>query len=75
MLKSKYLFALALFIPLVGAALPAEAQKKNSGDAARAECFRQAQEAANAVMGENAEKNARGASAYRACTQKAGIRQ
>ena len=45
---------------------------KHSARAASLE-FSSAPPATNAVM-ENAEKNARGAAAYRACAQKAGIR-
>ncbi|SDS21462.1 hypothetical protein [Bradyrhizobium canariense] len=81
MLNAKFLFGLALFIPLFGLAMPAEAQKAQKRDvnAIRAECFRQANEAAasagvGAAAGNTAERNALGYSAYRACAQKNGIR-
>jgi hypothetical protein len=75
MLSAKSLFALALLVPLVGAAIPAEAAKQNS-TAARAECFRKANEAVAALnVGANiADKNAMGQDAYRQCCFKAGIR-
>lgn len=74
MLNTKSLFGLALLIPLLGAAIPAEAAK--DATAARAACFEQAQAAVAALRADAqpAEKNARGVSAYRACAQKAGIR-
>ena len=77
MLNAKFLFGLALLIPLLGAAMPAEAAKaKVDITAARAACFEQAQAAANAVGpgAPIAEKQARGADAYRQCCLKAGIR-
>jgi hypothetical protein len=78
MLSLKSLFAFAVLVPLVGAAIPAEAAKaaKSNASAARAECFRQANEAVAAV-GFNpttADKNAVGQDAYRQCCFKAGIR-
>jgi hypothetical protein len=47
MLNAKSLFAFAVLVPLLGAAIPAEAAKatKSNSTAARAECFRQANEA------------------------------
>jgi hypothetical protein len=68
----------ALLIPFVLAlSLPAEAAKKKaagtSADAARTECFRQANAAAAGGL-TTAEKNSDGVSAYRNCAQKAGIR-
>jgi hypothetical protein len=74
MLSTKSLFALALLVPLVGAAVPAEAAKKNS-TAARAECFRKANEAvaAQGFSANTADKNAMGQDAYRQCCYKAGI--
>ena len=74
----KSLFAFAVLVPLVGAAMPAEAAKaaKSNSSAARAECFRQANEAV-AAIGFNpnaADKNAVGQDAYRQCCFKAGIR-
>jgi hypothetical protein len=78
MLNAKFLFCLALLIPLFGVAIPAEAQKRDV-NAIRAECFRQANEAAanagvGAAAGNTADRNAMGYSAYRACAQKNGIR-
>ena len=51
MLSLKSLFAFAVLVPLVGAAIPAEAAKaaKSNSTAARAECFRQANEAVAAI--------------------------
>jgi hypothetical protein len=78
MLNAKFLFGFALFIPLLGLAIPAEAQKRDV-NAIRAECFRQANEAAGATgigaaVGNTADRNAAGYSAYRACAHKNGIR-
>jgi hypothetical protein len=78
MLNAKFLFCLALLIPLFGVAMPAEAQKRDV-NAIRAECFRQANEAANsagvgATVGSTSNRNAMGYSAYRACAHKNGIR-
>jgi hypothetical protein len=64
-----------ILAPILGATIPAEAAKKNS-DAARAEYFRQANEAV-ANVGFNptiADRNAVGQAAYRQCCFKAGIR-
>ena len=77
-MNTRFLFALALFVPLVGLAMPAEAQKRDV-NAIRAECFRKANEAAatagiGAAAGTTADRNAMGYSAYRACAQKNGIR-
>jgi len=74
MLNTKFLFGLALLVPLLGIAIPAEAAKNST--AARAECFRQANEAvAKAGVGANfSDKNAVGQDAYRQCCFKAGIR-
>jgi hypothetical protein len=74
-------FAFVLLVPalLALSVSQAAAQKqRQSADAARAECFRQANEAANAVnlasTGATAERNARGVSAYRDCARRMGIR-
>ena len=78
MLSLKSLIAFAVLVPLVGAAIPAEAAKaaKSNSTAARAECFRQANEAAAAQgVGANiGDKNTMGQDAYRQCCFKAGIR-
>jgi hypothetical protein len=75
MLSTRSLFALAFLVPLVGAAIPAEAAKQNVS-AARAECFRKANEAvaAQGFSAGIADKNAMGQDAYRQCCFKAGIR-
>jgi hypothetical protein len=75
MLKPKCLFAATLLIPLLGAAIPADAAKMDP-KAARAACFQKANEAV-AAMGFSpnpADKNAVGLDAYRQCCLKAGIR-
>lgn len=74
MLKPNILFGVALLIPLLGAAIPAEAAKTNT-TAARAACFHQAA-AARAAAGpdaRSAEKQADGYDAYASCCRKAGI--
>ena len=75
MLKPKFLVAFALLVPLMGAAIPAQAAKMDS-KAARAACFQKANEAvaAQGFSANTAEKNAMGLDAYRQCCQKAGIR-
>jgi hypothetical protein len=76
MLNAKSLFALALLVPLVGVAMPAQAAKTNSS-AARAACFQKANEAvaaASGFAGNTADRNAMGQDAYRQCCFKAGIR-
>jgi hypothetical protein len=74
MSNPKSLFALALLVPLLGATIPAQAAKQNSA-AARAECFRKANEvvAAQGFAANTADKNAMGQDAYRQCCFKAGI--
>lgn len=67
MLSAKSLFAFAALVPLLGAAIPAEAAKKRA-TAARAECFKPAN-AAVAALGpgaavQNADKQATGYDAY-----------
>lgn len=74
----KSAFGIALLVPLLGVAMPAEAQKKDV-NAIRAECFRQANAAAaaaagNMTSGATAERQSAGYSAYRACAYKNGIR-
>lgn len=77
MWKTGVLGALVLLV-----AVPANAAPKNSGknvDAIRAECFRQANEAAaaggaNMTSGATAARNSAGYSAYRDCARKNGIR-
>jgi hypothetical protein len=76
--ESKISIRLAVLVPLLGAAIPAEAAKaaKSNSTAARAECFRQANEAvaAQGVGANIGDKNAMGQDAYRQCCFKAGIR-
>jgi len=79
MLNTKTAFGVALLVPLLGVAMPAEAAQKRDVNAIRADCFRQANEAAaaagvGAAAGTTADRNAMGYSAYRACAQKNGIR-
>jgi hypothetical protein len=75
MLGIRTAFAVALVVPFFGALLSAEAAKVDQR-AARAECFRQAQAAVNAIgfSPTTADKNAVGMDAYRQCCFKAGIR-
>ncbi len=75
----KIRLAFALLVPaLLAFSVSEAAAQKQSAEAARAECFRQANEAANAVNLANpsamAERNARGVSAYRDCARRMGIR-
>jgi hypothetical protein len=79
MQHSKARFAFVLLVPaLLALSISGAAAQKQSASAARAECFRQANEAANAVnlasTGATAERNARGVSAYRDCARRMGIR-
>jgi hypothetical protein len=79
MTNSKTRLAVALLVPaLLALAISEAAAQKQSASAARAECFRQANEAAAAVniasTGATAERNARGVSAYRECARRMGIR-
>ena len=75
-------FAFALLVPaLVAFSVSEAAAQKQSGNAAaaaRAECFRQANEAAaNVSMASpsaSAERNSRGVAVYRECARKSGIR-
>jgi hypothetical protein len=75
MLNTKSLVAFAVLVPLMGAAIPAQAAKMDS-KAARAACFQKANEAvaAQGFAANTADKNAVGLDAYRQCCQKAGIR-
>ena len=75
MLSVKSLLALAVLAAMLGIAVPAQAAKTNA-TAARAECFRLANEAvANVGFSANtADRNAVGQDAYRKCCFKAGIR-
>ena len=77
MLNPKLVFSLALLIPLLGTAIPAEAAKSNA-TAARAACFKQAH-AAVAALGPastlpNGEGQDAGYDAYVSCCRKAGIK-
>jgi hypothetical protein len=78
MLNVRLLSTLAVLIPVLGAATAAEAAKKDV-NAIRAECFRQANEAASAAArnmstGATAARNSAGTSAYRECARRNGIR-
>jgi hypothetical protein len=81
MQNPKARLAFALLVPALFALSISEAaaqKQQQSANAARAECFRQANEAAAAVniasTGATAERNARGVSAYRECARRMGIR-
>jgi hypothetical protein len=81
MQNPKARLAFALLVPALFALSISEAaaqKQQQSASAARAECFRQANEAAAAVniasTGATAERNARGVSAYRECARRMGIR-
>jgi hypothetical protein len=82
MQTTKARFAFALLVPGLFALSISEAaaqkQSANAAAAARAECFRQANEAvSNVVMASPAatsERNSRGVAAYRECARKSGIR-
>ena len=78
MLCMNTLFSVALLVPFVATSLLAEAARMDVR-AARAECFRKANEAANASVpstmsvGATNERQAAGMDAYRACCRKLGI--
>ena len=78
--KARYAFALLVPALLALSVSEAAAQKQsgNAAAAARAECFRQANEAAMNVNLANpsasAERNSRGVAAYRECARRSGIR-
>jgi hypothetical protein len=74
-------FAFALLVPALLALSISEAaaqKQASNATAARAECFRQANEAAaNVNMASpsaSAERNSRGVAAYRECARRSGIR-
>ena len=82
MLNIRVLLAIAL-LPFLATSLSAQQAKKpmTKERAARAECFRQAREAAQSAVGiasadpaAAAEGNAVGSDAYYACIRKAGLR-
>jgi hypothetical protein len=79
MLRMRKRFAVALLVPFLATSLPAQAAKKDVRGA-RAECFRQANAAANAASGAaespaaQSERQAAGMDAYRSCCFKVGIR-
>jgi hypothetical protein len=80
MFRVRTLIAIALLFPCFVTSLAAEAAKTDTR-AIRAECFRQANEAARAQVGmasanpAAAEGNAVGADAYYACIRRAGLRR
>ncbi|WP_375778733.1 hypothetical protein ACE103_06305 [Bradyrhizobium sp. ma5] len=79
MLNARLFSALGLFAALLCCALPADAAPKKNVDAIRAECFKQANAAAqaqsaNMSSGATAAANSAGYSTYRSCAQKNGIR-
>lgn len=78
-LNVRSLSTFVLVVSVLGAAFPAEAAPGKDINAIRAECFRQANEAAaasgaNMGGGATGARNAAGYSAYRACARKNGIR-
>jgi hypothetical protein len=90
MLNTKLLFACSLLIPLLGAAIPAQAQtqpqtqgqavQRDAAETAkRAKCFEEANAAAarvnsSAGQAQSAERNAAGSDAYHQCAMREGIR-
>ena len=79
MQNSKTRFAFALLVPgLLAFSISEAAAQRQSADAIRAECMRQANEAAQTVStfspSASAERNSRGVSVYRECARKHGIR-
>ncbi|WP_141686898.1 hypothetical protein [Bradyrhizobium sp. LMTR 3] len=82
MLSIRTLFVGALLVPFLATSLPAQTAKKMDAKSARAECFRQANAAADKATfgGASAdpaaatERNAAGAAAYTQCARKMGIR-
>jgi hypothetical protein len=79
MQNPKARFAFALLVPtLLALSISEAAAQKQSVDAIRAECFRQANEAvANVSLASpsaTAERNSRGYAAYRECARRKGIR-
>ena len=82
MLNMRGLLAVALLHPFFATSLSAQQAKPMTKErAARAECFRQAQQAAQSAIGvasanpaAAAEGNAVGSDAYYACIRKAGLR-
>jgi hypothetical protein len=76
--KARLAFALLAPALLALSISEATAQKQQSADAARAECFRQANEAAATINiaspSATSERNARGVAAYRECARRSGIR-
>ncbi len=75
------LFAVALLVPLCSTSLHAQAQRMDVRSA-RAECFRQANEAARNQVGmasanpaATAEANSVGVNAYYSCLRRMGIRR
>jgi hypothetical protein len=73
--NARSLIAFTVLTLILAVTIPAEAAKTNA-TAARAECFRQANEAVAAAgfSANTAQKNADGLMAYRQCCYKAGIR-
>lgn len=79
MLNARLLSTMGLLLAVLGGALPADAAPKKDVDAIRADCFRQANEAAaaaaaNMSSGATAARNAAGYGAYRDCARRNGIR-
>lgn len=81
MTNSKTRFAVALLVSAFALSISEASAQRAQGQSVadlRAECFRQANAAADAVItaspGANAERNSRGTAAYRDCARRKGIR-
>ena len=81
MTNSRTLFAVALLASAFAWSISAASAQRAPGQSVadlRAECFRQANAAADMVVtaspGATAERNSRGTSAYRDCARRKGIR-
>ena len=81
MTNSKTRFTLALLVSAFAWSISAASAQRAQGQSVadlRAECFRQANAAADMVVtaspGATAERNSRGTSAYRDCARRKGIR-
>ncbi len=79
MTKPKVQFGYVVLVPAILAlSISGAAAQKRSADAVRAECMRQANEAAQSVPSFSpaaaADRNTRGVSVYRECARRNGIR-
>jgi hypothetical protein len=79
MTKAKAQFGYALLVPAILAlSMSGASAQRQSADAVRADCMRQANEAAASVPSFSpaaaADRNTRGVSVYRECVRKHGVR-